>query len=48
MKDPTVKYETPSVEIYEIILEDGIALSIFGEAGAAGKALEYRTTEEEW
>lgn len=48
MKEQDVKYESPSMEIYEIILEDGISLSVFGEAGAAGKVLEYRSHEEEW
>lgn len=46
METSIEQYDSPTIEIYEIILESGIVLSVFGEAGAAGKALEYRESEE--
>ena len=35
------KYNSPKVEIFEIALENGILMSVFGEEGAAGNALKY-------
>ena len=41
MKTSLDKYNSPKIEIFEIVPENGMLMSVFGEAGAAGKALNY-------
>lgn len=41
-------YEAPDAKVYEIAVEKGIALSMFGVEGAAGEDLKVDNVDLNW